>query len=388
MTPFGYDITLLIAEHVDSDSFVPLMLSCKANYHLIRSHERSIIKAKITNLVRDVMLRPPLGALVSSSTLDQRRLGRKVLEPWSFAVAKELELRARKINSLFNPDFPNPRGQPLDEAINRLSHFKDLSLNHMERLIGGLKDACMVADRIADCAAVVYLEWEKGACHGNDGGWVLEHEVHLARQRYIRSLPPIRLAFLTLLVSLVGIKYAQGFQTLDPDPLKWERVTAFKETFLRHGTAVIDTLLCPPEADVMTKPSEDLPAASDACRPPHAQSEFSRFYASQVTGVLGELLKYEGRRWELSGSLEDNDMEDNIPDSLHMTMLHAFQSPEENERENQWQEGIEEKDDAHGGWLFNIDVTDSGADEADDHSLPLLSKALDPRDVLILRWIM
>ncbi|KXX76266.1 hypothetical protein MMYC01_207161 [Madurella mycetomatis] len=386
MTPLSYDITLLIAEQVDSDSMVPLMLSCKANYQLIRSHKRSIINAKITNLVRDSMLRPPLGTLLSSSTLDQQCLGRRVLEPWSFAVAKELELRSRKINNLFNTAFPNPCGQLLHETIKRLAQFTALPPKHMERLIDGLRDACMVVDRIADCAAVVHLQREREACHVNDGGWAIEHEVHLARQRYIRSLPPIRLAFLTLLASLVGINYARDFPALDLDPLKWERVTALRETFLRHGTVVIDALLCPSEADATTKPCEDVFAASDACRPPHAQNKLARFYASRVAGVLGELLEYEGRRWELSGSLEDDYREENIPDSLHMTMLQTFQSHEEIEEEKR-QEGIEEKDDTDGGWLFSIDVTNLDTDEADDHSPPVLPKVLDPRDALILRWI-
>ncbi|KAK4156585.1 hypothetical protein C8A00DRAFT_30550 [Chaetomidium leptoderma] len=383
MALINCDITVLIAEHVDMNSMAPFMLSSKANYQLIRGHERSIVKAKIAKMVHDPMLRPPLGALLSSSALRQPGLDRKVLEPVSFAVAKELESREGRINSLFSSKSTSPCGQPLMEAINRLAIFQDLPPNHMERLIDGFKDACRVADRIADCAAVVHLEPKPETGGLRDEGWAVEHEVHLARQRYIRSLPPIRLAFLTLLASLTGMEYAQELQSLDSDPFQWERVTAFKETFLRHGTVVICALLCPSEAE-----ATDTAGGFGACRSPHARSESARYYyTSQVDVVLMELLEYERGRWGSSGFLEHDGNVRPIADSLHMTMLQAFQGFPEAEEVNQLPEDVEAEEDADAGWLFSINVLDYDTDNANDDPLPRISIKPDPREALILKWI-
>src|SRR5690349_10639139 len=81
MALINYDVTLLIAEHLDMDSMVSLMATCRTNYQLIRGHERSIVKAKIAKLAHDPMLRPPLGALLSSSAPRQPGLDREVLSP-------------------------------------------------------------------------------------------------------------------------------------------------------------------------------------------------------------------------------------------------------------------------------------------------------------------
>jgi hypothetical protein len=387
MALISYDITMLIAEHVDMDSMAPFMLSSKTNYQLIRGHERSIVMAKITKMVHDPMLRPPLGALLSSSAPGQPGLNRKVLEPVSFAVARELESRARQINNLLNTRSTRPCGQSVMEVINRLALFQNLPPNQMERLIDGFKDACTVADRIADCAAFVHLEQKPKTGHLKDRGWVVEHEVHLARQRYIRSLPPIRLAFLTLLASLMGMKYAQDLQCPDSDPFQWERVTAFKETFLRHGTVVICALLCPSEDEATDTSSSNRTGDFGACHSPHARTESARYYTSQVTAVLMELLEYEGGHWEFLQAAEHDGNARPIPDSLHMTMLQAFQGPEEVEEANQGPEDVEEEENADGDWLFNINVLDHDPDNADDNPSPLMSIKPDPREALILKWI-
>ncbi|KAK4131650.1 hypothetical protein BT67DRAFT_444452 [Trichocladium antarcticum] len=360
MALLTYDLTVLIAESVDMDSMAAFMLSSKTNYQLIRGHERSIVKAKIAKMAHghDPTLRTPRGALLSSAPPRPPGLDRAALEPGSFAVARELESRARQTNRLCGP--------PLVDAVRGLPLFQHLPPRHMERLIGGLRDACAVADRIADCAAVAH--------HTDD--------VHLARQQHIRSLSPLRLAFLALLASLVGTQYEQQQQQQqlqsresdsdsDSDRFQRERVTAFKETFLRHGAVGVCALLCPPEHE-----DED-----------EDESAPARYYASQVEGVLGELLEYEGGNATRA-----------VPDSLHMTMLRALQGCEEAEEADRALEDVdggEEEDgdgdgDGDGGWLFKIDVVDGDADGAGDSPPPSMSGIKSgPRGALLVhRWIM
>ncbi|KAL2126068.1 hypothetical protein VTI74DRAFT_1829 [Chaetomium olivicolor] len=385
MALISYDVTVLIAEHVDMDSMASLMFSSKTNYQLIKAHERSIVKAKIAKMVHDPMLRPPLGALLSSLAQGQSGLDRKVLEPVSFAVVKELESRERQINSLFSSRSTSPCGQPLMEVINRLAIFRNLPPNQMERLIDGFKDACTVADRIADCAAFAHLKQEAKTGLLKDLGWAAEHEVHLARQRYIRSLPPIRLAFLALLASLAGMKYAQVLQSPGADPFQWERVTAFKETFLRHGTVVICALLCPSDAEDTDTSSSVRTDNFAACHSRRARSESAQYYKSQVASVLMELLEYEGGQWGSSRPAEHDGNARPIPDSLHMTMLQAFQGCEEAKEVDEIPEDV--KQDADGDWWFNSNALDYDTDNVDDNASPLMSIKLDPRDALVLKWI-
>jgi hypothetical protein len=367
MALISYDVAVLIAEHADMQSMAALMLTSRANYQLIRAHERSIVKAKMAKLAHDPMLRPPLGALLSSTAPRQPGLDRNVLEPVSFAVAKELESRERRISSIFS-------SKSTIEAFNQIFLFQHLPPNQKERLIEGLKDACRMADGIGDCAVSVRLEQKPDSETGHlkDRGWSIEHEIHLARQQYIRSLPPLRLAFLTLLASLAGMQYAQQHQfSLDSDPYRWERITAFKETFLRHGTVVLCALLDTSEGD--------------------RSEESARYYTSRVDMVLMELLEYEGVHW---GSSRPAEMDDGdarpIPDGLHMTMLQAFQDPEEEEEAEevgQPLENVDEEEDADGNWLFNIKVFDQDTDDVDEDPSSLMLSKLDPRDALILNWI-
>lgn len=383
MALLSYDITLLIAEHVDMDSLAPLMATSKTNYNLIRSHERSIVKTKIANMVHDPLLTPPLGALLSSATSSQPGLDREVLGPLSFAVATELESRKREINRLFSSRSQAPCAKSLTEAINRLPLLQNLPVNQTERLIDGFKDACVVADRIADCAALIHLQQEPKTGPLKDRSWAVEQEVHLARQNYIRSLSPIRLAFLALLTSLMGMEYAQKFQTPDSDPFQWERVVAFEETFLRHGTAIICALLCPSEAEA-TDRTGDVAAG----HPHHARNESAaRYYKSEVNVVLNELLEYEGGHWASSGPAEQDGDARPMLDSLHMIMLRAFQAPEEAQEVDQAAEDVEEEADDDGDWLFKIDVLSYDVEDGDANPSPLGSTDPDAREALILKWI-
>ncbi|KAG7291219.1 hypothetical protein NEMBOFW57_001231 [Staphylotrichum longicolle] len=389
MVLINCDVTVLIAEHVDIDSMVPLMLCSKTIYQLVRGHERSIVKTKIAQLVHDPMFRPPLGALLSSYAPDQPGLGRKILEPMSFAVAKELESRDRRINRLFSSGCTSLRGYPLVETMKRLVLFQNIPSCQMERLIDGFKDACRVADRIADCAVIVHLEPKPTTGHLQNEESAIQHEIHLARQRYIRSLSPIRLAFLTLLASVTGMQFAQELPVSDSDPLCWERVIAFKETFLRHGTVVVCALLCPSDSETTTTSSSARTGNSAACHLPYARSDTARYYMSQVDEVLMELLEYEKGQWDSLRHAEHGADARPIPDSLHMTMLQAFPGPEEAEEMDQPPEdiGVEEED-ADGNWLFNIDVLDYDKDHGDDNSSTESLIKPDPRESLILKWIM
>ncbi|KAL2166483.1 hypothetical protein VTG60DRAFT_2720 [Thermothelomyces hinnuleus] len=460
MAVLGRDVTLLVSEHIDMDSLDRLMLSSRANYRLIRGYERSIVKAKIARLVRDPMLEPPLGAVLSSSTPDRLGLAREVLSPMSFAVARELEARERRIASLLGSlGSPPPDGRPsqITDAIGRLALFRDLPPRQMERLLDGLRDACRVADRIADCAAPVRLaegeEGEEEAEEEEDEPGTsdlqrdarqaaLEERIHLARQRYIRSLGPVRLAFLALLTSLAGMLYARrppdpphppsapptppapdNNDDDDPDPFRWERVIAFKEAFLRHGTVILCALLCPPEKPYHTNMNTDadysspststssssFSSSSRSTHHEHPRGQPARYYEAQVAAVLAELLEYEaGGHWQaLRPADQDGGAARPIPDSLHMTMMQAFRSTEEKEEEEEEgeeEEGQEEgQEDTDGDRRLGAGVVANPGTEEDavvsDASSPTTAPPLsppppiptliqpDPREALILRWV-
>ncbi|AEO59097.1 hypothetical protein MYCTH_52892 [Thermothelomyces thermophilus ATCC 42464] len=466
MAVLGRDITLLVSEHVDMDSLARLMLSSRANYRLIRGYERSIVKAKIARLVRDPVLEPPLGAVLSSSTPDRLGLAREVLSPMSFAVARELEARERRIARLLgSPGSPPSGGRPsqITDAIGRLVLFRDLPPRQMERLLDGLRDACRVADRIADCAAPIRLAEEDGGDEEEeeeeDEPWTsdlrrdarqaaLEERIHLARQRYIRSLGPVRLAFLALLTSLAGMLYARrppdplhppsaprappapdnNNNDDDPDPFRWERVIAFKEAFLRHGTVILCALLCPPEKPYHTNMKTDadcsppstssssFSSSSRSTHHEHPRSQPTRYYEAQVAAVLTELLEYEaGGHWQAwRPADQDGGAARPIPDSLHMTMMQAFRSTEEKGEEEEEEEegkgegkgeGKEEgQEDTDGDRRLGAGVvanpsTEEDAVVSDASSSPTTAPPLSPppqiptliqpdsREALILRWV-
>ncbi|KAL2149298.1 hypothetical protein VTH82DRAFT_8646 [Thermothelomyces myriococcoides] len=460
MTILGRDVTLLVSEHVDMDSLARLMFSSRANYRLIRGYERSIVKAKIARLVRDPALEPPRGAVLSSSAPNQSGLAREVLGPFNFAVARELEAREHRISNLLGPPgspLPDDRPSPLIDAIRQLALFRSLPPRQMERLLDGFRDACRAADRIADCAAPFHLaesgrgeedeEVEPGTSDlRRDARQVtLEERIHLARQKYIRSLSPVRLAFLTLLTSVVGMLYARRAPDTphppsaiptppapgnddDPDPFRWERVIAFKEAFLRHGTIILCALLCPPEtpyhtrmkADAALSPPSTSSSSSSSSSFPHSsrsthhdhtqtQTQTVQYFEAQVAAVLTELLEYEaGGHWRPA----DQDGGDGnggagsarpIPDSLHMTMLQAFRSTDvEAERVKSGDgEGQDDVDDDRrvgddmlpdtGTEEEDAVVNAAGGEATSPPSSPpspmLASIQPDPREALILRWI-
>jgi hypothetical protein len=186
------------------------------------------------------------------------------------------------------------------------------------------------------------------------------------------------------------MQYAQTLHSPNSDPFPWERVTAFKETFLRHGTVVVCALLCPfQEAD--TSPparSGDAGAAVDAHHG-HGGESAASYYRSQVDGVLAELLEYERGHWASSrpGEEQEGDARP-VSDGLHMTMLRAFQVPEEVEEEvDQPAEDGEEDEDVDGSWLFKIDVLDYDAGDADGNSVPRVVVKPDAREAMVLKWV-
>ncbi|KAK4106606.1 hypothetical protein N658DRAFT_520120 [Parathielavia hyrcaniae] len=412
------DVTVLIAEHLNMDSMLSFMLSSRTNYQLARRCERSIVKAKMARTVRDPVLKPPLGTLLSSSPpppAQPSSMDREVLDPWSFAVAKELESRERRISAIFSPRSASPRGgETLLDGLRQLPPYQHLRPDQTERLVEGLKDACRVADRIADCAASVRLPDQHTPPPKKTGGgpggrdddekrWAVSHKVHLARQEFVRSLSPIRLAFLTLLRRLAGAQYTLRQQQEVWEPYSetfWERVTALEETFLRHGTAVISALLSPSEpADEAHRARQEALEFGVGHSPPPHPSASAEYFASQVDMVLREVLAYEGVHVVVSSppdELEEGEGEEAharpIPDSLHMTVLHAFQAPEEESDEEAADRGLEtadEKEDAEGGWPLDIDVNvlDPDSDGAAEDEPPVELWKPDPRDALILRWV-
>ncbi|KAK4249685.1 hypothetical protein C7999DRAFT_39174 [Corynascus novoguineensis] len=425
MAVINYDITVLIAEHADMESLLALMLSSKTNYLLVKGYERSITKAKMAQLLRDPLLMPPLGVVLSSSsTLRGSRTSREILGPFDFAVAQELEARERRISILLSGSSSassSPCGLPslLLDAIGHFAPFRDLPPDQTERLLDGLRNACRVSDRIADCAALVHFQEhsESGSSKKGTASRAVEHNrVHLARQQYIRSLCPIRLAFLTLLASLAGMQYyhnAQQQQALiqedDDDPFRWERVTAFKEAFLRHGTVILWTLLRRPLRTDGAAGTVDLAARHSSSYAHLERGEaptVAEYYATQVDAVLAELLEYERGHWQQQPGLrpidagnndgdgdgddgDDNDDDDDdyhgiarpVPDSLHMTMLQAFRDQSQEARE------MEEVD--RGRENVEDEKDDDGREEdtAEDNPLPAMVSHLDLGEELILKWI-
>ncbi|KAK4189699.1 hypothetical protein QBC35DRAFT_429872 [Podospora australis] len=291
------DIDLLIFEQADTKTLQSLALTCHRSYSLLKTYEISIVKSKILRTIANPILRPPLGSVLSSHGPE-----RKILKPWSYEVVRELELRATRIDKLFETSQSN-RTTSLVQALMRIDIFRSLPQHQIPHVLALLKHACMLADRIADAAIVVRLP-ESTRFPPSDP-YAIKHRVHRTQQEFIRNLPPHDVALILHLCALAGIAYADAHPALDTDPEGIERIVAFKETVLRQGSMALWGFLSQSHTGAVA-----LSSISASLPPAHTEDEVGRFVAKKVDLALQEIRQYEdGLREDSDSDLESGEVE-------------------------------------------------------------------------------
>ncbi|KAK3693932.1 hypothetical protein B0T22DRAFT_56201 [Podospora appendiculata] len=340
------DIALLFAEHTnDVASLSALMRTCRGMNSLIGTHEQSIVKAKLTQRGGggSPLLVSPLGTALSSVGPE-----REVLAPHTFAVVQELEMRARRIDVLFQDN------KPLRLAIDAARPFKALPAGEVEQLIQGLKRACRLADRLGDCVAEVMLlaESEMVQSAGNDDDAPCltadprstMRKAHLAQLAFLHALPALDLAYLAHLAALGGMAYANAYPDHMADPAAWEHLVAIKEVLLRQGTMALWAWFQPAAAAPGSLAAGVVGAilggsnsSSSSIRAPEKTTALTRFLDLATAGVMDEI-----RVWDMGGGGQEDDDDDDdddddgsedevdnqggqtLPPGLHMTLHEAF----------------------------------------------------------------
>ncbi|KAK0730724.1 hypothetical protein B0H67DRAFT_477354 [Lasiosphaeris hirsuta] len=290
MAILNSDITLLVAEQTDDlESLSALMRTQRNTHSLIANNERSIVKAKLASFGPELPL-PPLGTILSSADHE-----REQLPPYSFATLQEVSMRLRRIDVLFTSD------GPLMQAIQSSDSFMALPRPELAALVRGLKHAAMLADRLGDCAADVMVgrEAETSQKQHQDGGpavdvnstdhWSDVREIHRAQMDLIRTLPALDLAYLSTLTDFASMAYANVHPSAAADPAVWERLAAFREVLLRHGSFVLWAGATVPTLG---------PAAN-------TNTPLARFVDQAVSNILEEIQLWESG----AGAYEEEDLE-------------------------------------------------------------------------------
>ncbi|KAK3298968.1 uncharacterized protein B0H64DRAFT_86356 [Chaetomium fimeti] len=193
------DLCLGMIEECNYDVIQDIMLKSESNMNLIKSHEQSIAKARICRIIKTAQLRPPLGAVISSS--DEKR---SVLGPTNLEVVRELELRhaffkrlldTKKRDTVLILFFPVLTGLLMCEMTSMLAIL----------FVIRFEEALQLMDRILDCAATIRHEFALDPTPPYPGfdARGLDRVIHRARQKLIAALSPLDLAFLCLIPDLV-----------------------------------------------------------------------------------------------------------------------------------------------------------------------------------------
>ncbi|KAJ9130622.1 hypothetical protein NKR23_g12105 [Pleurostoma richardsiae] len=319
------DIMLAIVEKADWATLWRLTQTSKAMRNLIASHERSITVTKLSRFPL-----PPIGAVLSSET-EQR----ESINAFTFGTVTEFNRRDWRIDSILSGGFLST-GDPTSLGLS------SDALCNMKR---GLKRALYIADRVADVEADVMLSAKEAtkatpsrkpdmradvplisrdqlgpAVHGIRS--VLAWQSDLlriccttrARQiMMIRTLSTEDLAFLNQLTSLAAMGYARyKAMELRSDPGAWDKVVAFREMLLRHGSLFLWAYV-------------------------RGSGSLHRFMESMVRCGVSEIREWEDRVAETDGSNDDDDeggsaamrqmdgAETWLP-GLHMTMVGELRS--------------------------------------------------------------
>ncbi|KAK0671419.1 hypothetical protein QBC41DRAFT_219443 [Cercophora samala] len=391
------DLTLLIAEETDLPSLLTLARTNKHLHALIHTHERSIIKSKITAAIPNPFLQPPLGSVLSSHD----GLKRQILPPWSFKVAAELERRHARIETMFNAfAVPQP---PLISAMTRVRSFVALSPPEFLYLVQMFKQTCVLVDQICDLAILVKVPAMARDPPPADP-YMVQKAIHRTRQAFIKGLAPLDLALLTHLAALGGMAYAEemgGLLSSDPEGL--ERMVAYKETILREGSAALWGFLHP-EVGVEVSQGNGPPSL-----PPKARgSALGRFIAGKVEGVLRDLHAYEmglkeqdedvvgeGDKEGGREGMGEDDVDDDDPfavlHGLHQTVMSAFPKPVEEPEESDGD--VEMEDVREEGEIFEYEEEDLSGDDVsyEEQDGEVLEEEevyrIEPREKLILEVV-
>jgi hypothetical protein len=318
---FPPEIILLVAEHLDAPTLFALLRTCKGLRQLLMKHEHSIAKGwisrvlppQISDSATDILSSTDFHAPNDPINGCQPRIIKRL----TFTGIKELDLRGRRIDALFaehSADAPRGVGLLL-KTIKDFSNYNTLPQNKAQFLLQGLKEACRLADHLGDFSASVQPSTIPAfvSLLGFDKllptKLIQDIQVHAARHNFITSggLTYNQLWFLGVLtdVSALAIEKANA-------PVGRDR---FRESFLRHGTAVIDALVCDPAVTLPLSQS-----VSDHARKSHDQLQ--TYYMTQ-TQLMGQELTSSP-----SGAEAPWDKSDNLFNVLHKALKDAESAPE------------------------------------------------------------
>ncbi len=230
-------ILLPIAEHADLGTILALMLTSRAIYSLLRQYQRSIVKKQV-----QARLRNPLYPAVYAPT--GRITGRGyVLEAYSFPMIQELDIREHAIETLFDP------GQLLYNAgLKNYRDFADRTLPTVQKFIFGLSRACTILDRLADCVAdtstgaVTPAKIQLKAAPSTDPFPLCLRRLRRAQMAVLRALGMGDLVFVSMLIHLAGVAWADTQEGVPEDALFLKLKCANEEVMLRHGTRAIHAI--------------------------------------------------------------------------------------------------------------------------------------------------
>lgn len=232
------DVLLLVAGQMDDlQTLSSLSQTSSLTNSILKTYEHSIVKTMIHRRIAAGLVFPPCGSILSSHTRDL-----EFLPAFSYSVIQELDMRSRRVETLFSP------GSPLIKAMHESQSHAALPEQEFNNLVTGLKRAVMFADRLKDCVAEVVFQWPEQLsqydidAYQND----IRRKVKLAQFEVLRrSCSPIELAFLSTLADIAGMAYAAEHPFVAHDPLPWPRVTAFKEALYTHGSMALWAWLRP-----------------------------------------------------------------------------------------------------------------------------------------------
>ncbi|KAK2069660.1 hypothetical protein P8C59_004217 [Phyllachora maydis] len=255
---------------------------------------------------------------------------REALQPFSFDVLAELELRARRIDELFLPD------GLMFQVIQSMPSFDTLPPHELDKIIAGFKRGCAIVDRLADCAADSMMRARQKRRRTMDRHAVLQ-DARKAQIAFIETpgiLSTLDHAWLLHLVSCAGMAYANARPEVQGDPDPWVKPFAFKETVMRQGSMALWALLGA-ATDAEAQRGKPTPSTG-------TQRAFAAFLDWSMQNVTVETNVWESGGWMRSparnptrnpaadegaaGDAEeqDEDEEAGMLPSLHSTMLTSF----------------------------------------------------------------
>ncbi|KAL1865414.1 hypothetical protein VTK73DRAFT_5283 [Phialemonium thermophilum] len=167
------EIILCVAKHADLDTILALSLTCRSYYNTIHTYEHAIVKDKLRSYhqlihqpnlpgrkekavnqgrkrklklsVDELPLTQTHGSVLLSSTPDRR-----IPQPYTFTVIRELERREARYDDLFCP------GGFLEMAIEEV--YNPVSREEMTALNDRLRHACRLTDRLGDVVADILVQ--------------------------------------------------------------------------------------------------------------------------------------------------------------------------------------------------------------------------------------